>query len=57
MRPGGKHSFIVCRVLDFGLKGHGFETHWRYCVVSLSKELNTPLSTVFNSGKRDYVST
>ena len=57
MRQGEKHIVIVCRVLDFRLKGHVFETYWRYCVVSLSKALSTPLSTGFNPGKRDNVPT
>ena len=33
------------RVLDSESKGHGFETHWRYCVVALSKAFYLLLST------------
>ena len=33
------------RVLDSGLRGCGFEPHWRYCIVSLSKTLYPLLST------------
>ena len=34
-----------CRVLDSRPRGHGFETHWHHCVVSLSKTHLSVLST------------
>ena len=35
----------MTQLLDLGLKGHDFETHWMHCVMSLSKTLCPKLST------------
>ena len=42
------------RVLDSGLKGIGFEPHWRHCVVSLSKTLYPLLSTGSTQGMSQH---
>ena len=34
------------RVLDWRPRGRGFESHWRHCVVSLSKNINSSLVLV-----------
>ena len=33
-------QWLSGRALDSRPKGRGFEPHWRYCVVSLSKNIN-----------------
>ena len=35
----------VIRVIDSGSKGHEFESHWRHCVMSLSKTFYPPCFT------------
>ena len=39
-------QWLSGRVLDSRPKGRGFETHWRHCVVSLSKNMNPSLVLV-----------
>ena len=39
-------QWLSGRVLDSRLRGRGFEPHWRYCVVSLSKNINPSLVLV-----------
>ena len=38
-------QWLSNRVLDSRPRGHGFEPHWRHCVVSLSKTHLSLLST------------
>ena len=40
------------RVLDSGFKGCEFETHWRHCIVSLSKTLYPLLTNGSNREER-----
>ena len=39
-------QWLSGRVLDSRARGHGFEPHWRDCVVSLSKNINPSLVLV-----------
>ena len=39
-------QWLSGRVLDSRLRGRGFESHWRHCVVSLSKNINPSLVLV-----------
>ena len=36
-------QWLSGRVLDSRPRGRGFEPHWRHCVVSLSKNINSSL--------------
>ena len=39
-------QWLSCRVLHLRQRGHGFQPHWRHCVVSLSKNINSSLVLV-----------
>ena len=43
------------RVLDSRPKGHGFEPHWRHCVVSLSKNIYPSLVLVQPRKTRPFI--
>ena len=54
---GGKNGaqWLSGRVLDSRPKGRGFEPHRRYCVVSLSKNINPSLVLVQPSKTRLFI--
>ena len=46
---GSSKQYILARggrVLELRPRGHGFEPHWRHCLVSLSKNINPSLVLV-----------
>ena len=52
-RSGGQ--WFSGRVLDSRPRGHGFEPHRRYCVVSLSKNINPSLVLVQPRKTRPFI--
>ena len=48
-------QWLSGRVLDSRPKGRGFEPHRRYCVVSLSKNINPSLVLVQPRKSRPYI--
>ena len=53
--PEGKHRERSGSVLDFRLRGRGFEPHRRHYVVSLSKNINPSLVLVQARKTRPYI--
>ena len=48
-------QWLSGRELDSRPKGRGFETHWRHCIVSLSKNINPSLVLVQPRKTRPYI--
>ena len=48
-------QWLSGRVLDSRPKGHGFEPHWRHCVLSLSKNINPSLVLVQTRKTRPFI--
>ena len=48
-------QWLSDRVLDSRRKGHGFEPHWRHCVVSLSKNNTSSLVLVQPRKTRPFI--
>ena len=48
-------QWLSGRVLDSRPKGSGFEPHWRHCVVSLSKNINSSLVLVQPRRTRPFI--
>ena len=42
----GGGQWLSSRVLALRMRDHGFESHWRHCIVSLSKNINPSLVLV-----------
>ena len=48
-------QWLSGRVLDSTQRGHGFNPHWRHCIVSLSKNINPCLVLVQPWKTRPYI--
>ena len=48
-------QWLSGRVLDSRPRGRGFESHWRHCVVSLSKNINPSLVLVQPRKTRPFI--
>ena len=48
-------QWVSGRVLDSRPRGCGFETHWRHCIVSLSKNINPSLVLVLPRKTRPFI--
>ena len=48
-------QWLSGRVLDSRLRGRGFESHWRHCVVSLSKNINPSFVLVQPRKTRPFI--
>ena len=48
-------QWLSGRVLDSRPRGHGFEPHWRHCIVSLSKNINPSLVLVQPRKTRPFI--
>ena len=48
-------QWLSGRVLDSRPRGHGFEPHWRHCIVFLSKNINPSLVLVQPRKTRPFI--
>ena len=48
-------QWLSGRVLDSRPRGQGFESHWRHCDVSLSKNINSSLVLVQPRKTRPFI--
>ena len=48
-------QWLSVRVLDLRPRARGFKPHWRYCVVSLSKNINPSLVLVHPRKTHPYI--